>query len=204
MPLQGEPPPDGGAALFALSFLAIPAFGCAALVLGTAVPHRASVVPWALVVFGCMSVGALWVYRSRTSATLLAKACVVGVLSLVAFLVDLKSSTSDIRGDDVMPLFFVIVGPLFVVGGGVMGMLSGGAALAAFAIRQRARVAWLRAVMSVGHERYGVVPLKPTDAGKPLFLRYRDADLALCSYRPPTDYREPVGAEIVARVPRLL
>ncbi|MGZ3421028.1 MAG: hypothetical protein ACXVEF_07410 [Polyangiales bacterium] len=202
-PAQGEPPPDGGPALFTASFLVIPVGGCAALVRAASAPQRPQVALAATIVVASMLVGATWVYFSRTWPHLLLKAFAVGALALFMLLVHLKMSTSDIQGDDVLPLFFVFVGPLLVMGGGFLGVLSGAAVLVAFSLRQRARVAWLRAVMSIGHEHYGVVPLKQADQRAPLFLRYRAADLALCSYRPPTDYREPVAAEIVARVPRL-
>jgi hypothetical protein len=199
--VQGEPPPDAGPLSFVLSFLVVPIGACAAIVLHTPRLHRAETAMQAALVVGSMIVGAVWSYFSRSMAAVVGKATAVGTLALC--LVVRMMPAADAQGDDTMPMFLQLVALAAIMAGAVLGLVSGTVALVAMSVRQRPRVAWLRGVMSVGHEYYGVVPLKRDDREKPLFLRYREGDLGLCAYRPPNDYRDVVAAEIVARVPRL-
>jgi hypothetical protein len=197
--ITDDPPKDGGPLLFVSSFLAAPLSAVAWLmveirswkVLLLAYP------PWSP---GALLLTMAWVYFSPNSMQVRIRSIIVFMLASVILIVQLKLETRHIEHDDVLPLFFVIVAPLLLVGSGVVGLAAGSLAVLAFEKQQAARVLWLARVRAEGHPRYRIVPLTKEHDGKPPFLRFREGEAALLRC-PEGDYREASEGEVIARVP---
>lgn len=189
------PPSDGGPLLFFSTYFTVPVVVLFALtILVSKKGGRFDIGAGDVTLIGALVPGAVWAYFSRSRWAVALKSGAYGLVLTTAWLVYLKMTTENPRGDDVMPLFWIFAAPLLALGGGMLTTVCGLATLAAFWIRQRPRAAWLERVRQGGHAGYRVFHLPPGNEEKPLFLRYRNGDLALAR----------LGAtelEIIARAP---
>ena len=99
-----------------------------------------------------------------------------------------------------MPLFWIFAAPFIALFGGIFTTACGLASVGAFWLRQRPRAAWLERVRQGGHSDYRIFRLPPDCQRKPLFLRYRNGDLALARFDGFDDGGAP-QVEVIARAP---
>lgn len=202
--VETDPPPsDGGPLLFFATFLAPPAALWIALTVAIAVKGRADRfgdLLAGLKLLGVVLPGAIWPYFSRSRWAIAVKSGAYGLAVTTASLVYLKMTTTNPQGDDVMPLFWIFAAPFLALGGGTLTTVCGLATIAAFWLRQRPRAAWLERVRQGHHADYRVFHLPPGNETKPLFLRYRNGDLALARLQGAGVEGAP-QLEIVARAP---